>query len=136
MNKSPINQLATRILDAAFEVHRNLGAGLLESAYEIALCHELSLAGIPFEHQKSLPLRYKGIALDCSYRIDLLIADQIILELKCVEALSPLHSAQLITYLKLSGKHLGYLINFQTPLLKNGIKRIVNGLPDNEPINL
>jgi GxxExxY protein len=130
MERQTLEQLAAQILDAAFDVHRHLGPGLLESAYQIALCHELAQLGIPFEQQKPMPLRYKGVLLDCGYRLDVFVAEQIVLELKCVEELLPIHEAQLLTYLKLANKPLGFLINFNVRLLKNGLKRIVNGLPD------
>jgi GxxExxY protein len=112
------------IIAAAIEVHRLLGPGLLESAYEECLCLEMKLRGIDHERQKPLPVQYKGNDLDCAYRLDLVVRDQIILELKCVECLLPIHEAQLLTYLRLSGKKTGLLINFNTPLLKDGIKRL------------
>lgn len=112
------------IIAAAIEVHRVLGPGLLETAYEECLCHELKLRGIKFERQKSLPVEYKGKILDCSYRLDIVIQDQIILELKCVEKILPIHEAQLLTYLRLSGKKTGLILNFNTTLLKDGIKRL------------
>lgn len=130
MDRQTLEQLATQVLDAAFEVHRHLGPGLLESAYQIALCHELSRFGVPFEQQKTMPVRYKGVALDCGYRLDLLVADEIVVELKCVEELLPIHEAQLLTYLKLANKQLGFVINFNVRLLKHGLKRIVNGLTE------
>ena len=115
---------------ACIEIHRQLGAGLLESAYEECLCHELSGLGIRFERQKPLPVKYKSVNLDCGYRLDLVIEDKIILELKTMEQLLPIHDAQLLTYLKLSGLTLGLLINFNVPVLKNGIKRIANKFID------
>lgn len=130
MERETLERLATQILDAAFEVHRHLGPGLLESAYQIALCHELARIGIAFECEKSMPVRYKGVALDCGYRLDLIVSDEIIIELKCVGDLLPIHEAQLLTYLKLANKPLGFLINFNVRLLKHGLKRIVNGLPE------
>jgi len=113
------------IIGAAIEVHRQLGPGLLESAYEECLCHELHLRDIPFERQVNLPVNYKGLLLDCGYKLDLVVAQQVVLELKAVERLLPVHEAQLLTYLRVSGKHVGLLINFNTPILTRGIKRIV-----------
>jgi len=121
-----MNQLSGKVIGAAIEVHRALGPGLLESAYEECLCHELSLIEISFERQKEVPVTYKGVRLDCGYRIDILVAGRLILELKACERLEPIHEAQLLTYLKLTGLTHGLLINFNTPLLKDGIKRIVN----------
>lgn len=113
------------IIGAAIEVHRHLGPGLLESAYEECLCHELHLRGLPFERQVALPVPYKGLLLACGYQMDVVVNQEVVLELKAIERISPVHEAQLLTYLKLSGKHVGLLINFNTPLLTRGIKRIV-----------
>jgi GxxExxY protein len=113
------------IIGAAIEVHRYLGPGLLESAYEECLCHELHLRGLQFERQVDLPVSYKGLLLGCGYKIDLIVEQEVVLELKAIEKLLPVHEAQLLTYLKLSGKRVGLLINFNTPLLTSGIKRIV-----------
>ncbi|HEY6874376.1 MAG TPA: GxxExxY protein [Geobacteraceae bacterium] len=113
------------IIAAALEVHRHLGPGLLESAYEECLCHELEIRGIRYCRQNKLPVVYKGKKLDCGYRLDVVVNDVILLELKSVEKLLPIHEAQLITYLKLSGMRTGLLINFNELLLKDGIKRIV-----------
>jgi GxxExxY protein len=113
------------IIGAAIEVHRALGPGLLESAYEECLCHELHLRGLGFERQVALPVSYKGLQLDCGYKIDLIVEREIILELKALEAILPVHEAQLLTYLKLAGKHVGLLINFNTPVLTRGIRRLV-----------
>ena len=118
-------ELSHAVRGAATEVHRELGPGLLESTYEGCLCHELQLRGIPFQRQVELPVRYKGLQLDFGYRLDVLVDDTIILELKSVETLMPIHNAQLLTYLKLSGKKLGILMNFNVPLLEDGMKRIV-----------
>ncbi|MBN2543031.1 GxxExxY protein [bacterium] len=118
-------KLTGEIIAAAMEVHRNLGPGLLESAYEECLCHELHLKDIPFERQKPLPLVYKEIKLDCGYRMDLVVDNKVIIEIKCVEEINPVHKAQLLTYLKLYDKQVGLIINFYKPLLKNGIKRLV-----------
>ena len=113
-----------RIIGAAIEVHRQLGPGLLESAYEECLCHELRLRGLTFRQQVDLPVA-KGLQLDCGYKIDLVINDDVIVELKAVEKILPLHEAQLLTYPKLSGKRVGLLINFNAPLLMQGIVRKV-----------
>jgi GxxExxY protein len=128
MNKGEIDLLAERVLGAAIQVHRELGPGLLESAYRIALCHELSLLSLPFETEKPLPVRYKSVALDCSYRLDIVVAGTLLLELKTVEALLPIHEAQILSYLKLGGYRLGFLINFHERLLKHGIKRFIHDL--------
>jgi GxxExxY protein len=113
------------ILGAAIEVHRHLGPGLLESAYEECLCHELHLLELSFKRQVDLPVEYKGLKLDCGYKIDLIVEDEVILELKAVEKLLPIHQAQLLTYLKLAHKRVGLLINFNVPLLTQGIVRRV-----------
>lgn len=120
-----INELSRIVIGAAIEVHRQLGPGLLESAYEHCLAHELGLQGVPYEQQKPCGVNYKGEQLDAGYRLDLLVADRIIVELKAVSALEPIHTAQALTYLKLTDKKLALLINFNVKLLKNGIKRIV-----------
>ena len=120
------NAVTDRIISAAIEVHRHLGAGLLESAYQERLCHELSILGMSFERQVPLPVVYKGIQLDCGYRLDLVVEDIIIVEIKAVEDFAPVHHSQLLTYLKLTNKRVGLLINFHVPVLKNGLKRIVN----------
>ena len=106
-------------------MHRFLGPGLLESAYEECLCHELHLWGLLFQRQVDLPVSFKGLKLDCGYKADLIVDDAVILELKCVEKIHPVHEAQLLTYLKLSGKRVGLLINFNVPLLTRGIVRRV-----------
>lgn len=130
MERNELEELATQIVDAALCVHRELGPGLLESAYEMALCRELSLREIKFERQKPMPVKYRGAALDCGYRIDLLVENAIIIELKAVETVAPIHDAQLFTYLKLTGCHIGFLINFNVKLLKHGLKRGVYQLPE------
>jgi GxxExxY protein len=122
------NKLSNEIIGAAIEVHRTLGPGLLESAYEECLCHELSVRGVLFERQKALPLSYKNVTLDCGYRLDIVAANLVILELKAVNELEPIHEAQVLTYLKLADLKLGLLINFNVPVLRSGIKRIVNNL--------
>jgi GxxExxY protein len=114
------SDLTEQIIGAAIEVHRVLGPGLLESAYEECLCRELHLRGIPFRRLVELPVEYKGVKLDCGYRIDILVDDRVIVELKCVEKLVPVHDAQLITYLKLTGKTVGLLFNFYTHVLTRG----------------
>lgn len=119
------NFLATEVYHAAFRVHDALGPGLLESAYEACLCYELFQAGIKVERQKSLPLVYHGVRLDAGYRIDLLVEGKLVVELKAVEFLATLHMAQMITYLRLSGCQLGLLINFNSPRLKDGVKRVI-----------
>ena len=119
-----VNELTREVIGAAIEVHKVLGPGLLESAYEECLCHELKLRAIPFERQKELPIEYKGVALDCGYRLDLVVANKLVVELKACERLEPIHKAQLLTYLKLTGIQLGLLINFNVPVLKQGIKRL------------
>ena len=122
------NELSEQVIGAAIEIHRVLGPGLLESAYEECLCHELSLRKVSFERQIDLPVRYKGVNLDCGYRLDLLIGKKVIVELKTVESLLPIHEAQLLTYLKMTNCKLGLLLNFNAPLLRNGIKRLANNL--------
>ncbi len=124
-NLETLNHLSYQIIGAAYKVHRELGAGLLESTYEVCLEYELSIAGFHVERQKLLPVIYCGVALDAGYRIDLLIEKQIILEIKAVEVIAPVHKAQLMTYLKLSGLSLGLLLNFNVDDMKKGIKRIV-----------
>ncbi len=119
--------LSYSVIGAAIEVHRNLGPGLLESAYEQCLCHELRLLGISFLSQHPLPLVYKDLKLEHGYRIDVLIPNLLIVEVKAVDAIAPVHEAQLLTYLKLSGIRTGLLINFNVPVLKDGIKRMVLG---------
>jgi GxxExxY protein len=117
--------LTGRIIECAIEVHRALGPGLLESAYEECLCYELSLCQLQYVRQVPLPVIYKGIHLDCGYRLDVVVEERVVLELKTVEQLHPIHDAQLLTYLKLSGKRTGLLLNFNVPVLRDGIKRIV-----------
>jgi len=121
------NLLSKRIIGAAIEVHRALGPGLLESAYEACLFYELTQQGIPTRQQVQLPVVYKGVHLDCGYRIDLLVDNSVVVEIKAVDRLEPIHEAQLLTYLRLSGVWLGLLINFNVPVLKNGIRRLVLG---------
>lgn len=118
-------ELTHEIRGAATEVHKEIGPGLLESAYEECLCRELSLRGLRFERQVPLPVTYKGVKLDCGYRLDLVVEDKVILELKSVKEIDPIHQAQLLTYLRLSRKKVGLLMNFNTVLMKDGIVRIV-----------
>jgi GxxExxY protein len=117
--------LTRRVIGCALTVHRELGPGLLETAYEQCLAHELALAGIAFQLQCPLPVAYKSIRLDCGYRVDLLIEQKLIVELKSVEQLLPIHEAQLLTYLRLASLHVGLLINFNVTLLKHGLKRLI-----------
>lgn len=121
-----VNQITKNVIGAAIEVHKALGPGLLESAYEECLCRELELIGIPYVRQKALPVAYKGLMLDCGYRLDLLVAEAVVVEIKTVETLHPIHEAQILTYLRLGGWQVGLLINFNVPLLKQGIKRLVH----------
>lgn len=125
-NLSPeLNDLSGRAIDAAYKVHKVLGPGLLESVYEQCLRHELLRRGVSCRAQVSMPIHYDGIVIDSGFRIDLIAADSLIIELKAVDSLHPVHSAQLLTYLKLTGLRLGLLINFNVPLLRDGLKRIV-----------
>lgn len=123
-----INDISGNIVDAAMKVHSTLGPGLLENAYEACLEHELKKRGCRVERQVALPVVYDGVRIDVGYRLDLLVEDAVIVELKAVEKLAPIHEAQLLSYLKLSGKKVGLLINFNVLHLKDGIKRMVNGL--------
>ncbi|MDB5292366.1 MAG: hypothetical protein JWL69_3607 [Phycisphaerales bacterium] len=125
-----LNELTEAIIGAAIEVHCILGPGLLESSYANCLAHEFTLRGIPFEMQVSLPIVYKGIALDCGYRLDFLIDRRVVLELKAVEKLDKIHEAQILTYLRLGSWPIGLLMNFNVALLKDGIKRRVLNLPE------
>lgn len=125
-----INELTQATIGAAIEVHRALGPGLLESAYEECLCKELTLRQIPFERQRPLPMEYKGLKLECGYRLDLLVADTVVLEIKAVDAIIPIHEAQLLTYMKLGGWKVGLLINFNVPVLKQGVRRLVLGFDE------
>jgi GxxExxY protein len=118
-----LNELTYEVIGAAIEVHRALGAGLLESSYRECLCRELALRGIAFQREYRLPLQYKGIRLECGYRIDILVSGLIVVEIKAVEALAPIHEAQLLTYMRLGGWKVGLLINFNVVVLKDGIRR-------------
>ena len=117
--------LSKQVIGCAIEVHRALGPGLLESAYEQCLAHELGLANIPFKRQVPAALKYKGLDVECGYRMDMLIDETIVVELKSVDQILPTHEAQILTYMKLSEKHIGLLVNFNSRVLKNGIKRYV-----------
>ena len=123
-----VNEVSGAIVNAAMKVHSAPGPGLLESAYEACLLHELNRLGLKAQAQVSLPVAYDGVKIDVGYRVDLLVEDAVIVELKAVETLLPIHQAQLLSYLKLSGKRVGLLINFNVPHLKNGLKRMVNKL--------
>jgi GxxExxY protein len=129
-DKEGLNRLSEKAIGAAIEVHRDLGPGLLESTYEASLMHELELQGFEVKRQLSLPIRYKDLEIEDAYRIDLLVEESLIIEVKTVEGLLPIHSAQLLTYLRMSEKHLGLLINFHTIRLVDGIKRQVLNFPE------
>jgi len=121
------NEIAKIVVDCAFKVHKNLGPGLLESTYQVCLCHELNNAGLSLVSQKALPIVYNDVKLEAGYRIDILVENKVIIEIKAVEVLHDIHMAQILTYLKLSDKKLGFLINFNVALFKSGIKRVING---------
>jgi GxxExxY protein len=125
--KNAADELSRRIIGAAIEVHRHLGPGLLEDAYEECLCRELELRGIPFRRQFPVNIDYKGVVIENAYRIDVLVADSVVIECKAVDQLAPIHDAQLLTYLRLYKRWLGLLINFNVPVLKEGIQRRVLG---------
>ncbi len=120
-----LNDLTNEIIGAAIEVHKTLGPGLLESVYERCLSHELGLRGIEYIQQLEIPLSYKGMNLESFYRLDMMVADQVVVEVKSVKALEPIHTAQILTYLRLTGKRLGLLINFNSPVLSKSIKRVI-----------
>ncbi len=123
------NELTHGIIGCALEVHRTLGPGLLEKVYEECLRYELSQAGLPFLRQRELPVIYKRVKVDCGFRIDLMIADAVVVELKCAKLIRPIHQAQLLTYLRLTQKRVGLILNFKVPVLKQGICRMANGYP-------
>lgn len=125
-----LNKLTQEIIGIAINVHRELGPGLLESAYEACMLYDLTQVGLQVERQKPLPVVYRGVKLDCGYRLDLLIENEVIVEIKSIEKLLPIHKAQLLSYLKLTGSRVGLLINFNVRVLKNGVQRIVNNFPD------
>lgn len=126
--RTPINQMTQEIIGAGISVHRELGPGLLESAYQQCMRQELTLRGIPFQCEVPIPLQYRGIRLQAGYRLDLLVADTVVVEVKAIEALAPIHEAQLLTYLRLGGWNIGLLMNFNVVVLKDGIRRRVLGL--------
>jgi len=125
-----LDQISHGIIGAAIEVHRHLGPGMLESAYEACLVFEIKRLGMKVEEQKPLAVVYKEVKLDCGYRLDLVVEDEIIVEIKAIEKLLPIHDAQLLSYLRLTRKKVGLLMNFHVPVLKDGLKRIVNDFPD------
>ncbi|MFZ2447947.1 MAG: GxxExxY protein [Syntrophobacteraceae bacterium] len=126
MQKKEFNKITEEIIGAAIAVHRELGPGLLESTYEACLAYELDQRGLGVERQKALPVEYRGVRLDCGYRIDLLVEGSVVVELKAVEKLDSIHEAQLLSYLKLSGSPIGLLLNFNVTELRRGIRRLVN----------
>jgi GxxExxY protein len=121
--------LTEQIIGAAIEVHRVLGPGLLESAYEQCLAHELAARGLSFRRQVDVPVTYKGLRLDAGFRADFIVDDSVVVEIKAVESLMPVHTAQVVTYLRLTGKHVGLLINFNSKTLKEGLKRVISQSP-------
>jgi GxxExxY protein len=125
-----VNELTAEIIGAAIEVHRALGPGLLESAYEVCLVHELTRRHLNAERQKALPVIYRGLHLECGYRLDLLVERAVIVECKAVAHIAPIHEAQVLSYLKLSGLHVALLINFNVERLTTGLRRLVNALPE------
>ena len=127
-SKEEIELVATQLVDSMLAVHRELGPGLLESTYQVCLAYELRDRGVEVRCEVELPVKYKGLEIEAGYRIDMLVADCIVIENKSVQALVPIHEAQLLTYMKLSGCRLGFLVNWNVPLIKDGIKRIVNKL--------
>ena len=130
IERENLNRITESIIGAAIEVHRALGPGLLESAYEACLTFELAQRGLKVEQQKPLPVVYREVKLDCGYRLDLLVEEVVIVEVKAVDRLMPIHQAQLLSYLKLSGCKVGLVINFNVKVLKDGIRRLVNDFPD------
>jgi len=130
MESERLNKITESIIGAAIEVHKALGPGLLESAYEACLAFELTQHNLKIEQQKPLPVVYRQVRLDCGYRLDLLVEEAVIVEIKAVEQLAPIHQAQLLSYLKLSGCKVGLLINFHERVLKDGVRRVVSDFPD------
>ena len=122
------NEISSNILNCSIKVHRNLGPGLFESVYEEVLCFELKKLGLNYERQIGIPVIYEGVKMELGFRADIIVEDKVIVELKSVEAINPVHKKQLLTYLKITGKKLGLLINFNESLLKDGITRVVNNL--------
>jgi len=127
-----LNEITEQIIGSAIDVHRALGPGLLESAYEACLTFELVSRGLKVEQQRALPVVYRDVKLDCGYRLDLVVENAVVIELKAVEQLLPIHKAQLLSYLKLAGLKAGLLINFHVKMLKDGIVRLVNNFPDSQ----
>jgi GxxExxY protein len=125
-----INQIYQEIIGAALTVHKALGPGLLESAYQECLCQELNVRGVPFERELPLPVKYKGVRVACAYQLGLLVAKSVVVEVKSVDAIAPVHEAQLLTYLRLGGWKVGLLMNFNVPVLKQGIRRRVLGFDE------
>jgi len=128
-----LNEITDHVIGAAIEVQRALGPGLLESACEVCLVAELAQRGLSVEQQKPLPVVYRDVRLDCGYRLDLLVEGEVVVEVKAVEKLAPIHEAQVISYLRLSGHTVGLLVNFNVILLKDGLRRLVNDFPDSLP---
>jgi GxxExxY protein len=128
--KDRLDKISREIIGAAIDVHRMLGPGLLESAYATCLQHELLQRGLKVVRELPVPIRYKGITLDCGYRLDLLVEESVVVEVKAVDALAPIHQAQLMSHLRLCGLRVGLLINFNVRMLKHGLKRVVNDFPD------
>jgi GxxExxY protein len=131
------NEITEKIIGAAIEVHRHLGPGLLESAYEECFCYELRQMGIAFERQVRLPIQYKGLRIESAHKMDVVVEDSVVVEIKATDGIAPVHCAQLLTYLKFFGKRVGLVINFNVPVLKDGLKRVVNhyagpGLPSRD----
>ncbi len=119
------NEIGRAVVDAAFAIHKELGPGLLESVYEACFCYEMTKRGLPFSRQVEVPIHYGGVAIDAGFRLDVLVDDLVVCELKAVEGMNPVYMAQLLTYLKLTKKRLGFLINFNSPLIKHGIRRVI-----------
>ena len=130
MDKQGLDRTTEQIIGAAIQVHRSLGPGLLESAYEACLLYELTQRGLKAQQQVPLPVVYGGVRLDCGYRLDLVVESAVIVEIKSIERIAPIHEAQLLSYLRLSGMSVGLLVNFNSKLLRDGIRRIVNDYPD------
>jgi len=124
-----LNHTTSNIIQSAIRVHQTVGPGLLESAYLACLCFELTSAGVPIETQKALPLVYRGVTIDCAYRADLVVNGMVLVEVKALDSLAPIHSRQLLTYLRVAKCPVGLLLNFGAPTMREGIKRVVNGFP-------
>ena len=126
MTGNELNSITEKIIGSAISVHKGIGPGLLESAYEECLCYEISQAGLNFKRQVPLPVIYKDVKLDCGYRLDIIVEDEIIIEVKAVQAIIPIHEAQLLSYLRMLDKRLGLILNFHSAVLKSGIRRVAN----------